>query len=207
MWAEILPLALTMMVGPQIITAIILVTSENAVPASLAYIAGVALTSTVGTLLFAGLASLFNLSVPGSKEPSQAALWIQTALIILLLIAAFKAYLSRATSSLPKWMSGLQNANPKKAFVIALALIGVMPTDLLAMATVGINLASNQASSIRLLPFIFLTALIAALPLISYLVFRKKATAIMPEVRAWMSSHSWVVSVLTDLLFVYLIWT
>lgn len=205
--AEILPLALTMMVGPQIITAIILITAKGAVKLSLSFIAGVALAATVGTLFFAVLASLFNWTAAGSKEPSTVALWIQTGLIILLIGAAIKTYLNRAHSTLPKWMGSLQNATPRKAFTTALGLIGIMPTDLVAMATVGINLASHQEDKIRLVPFLLMTVFIAALPLIGYLIFRKRAAEVMPKVRQWMDDNSWVVSIAADLVFIFLIWS
>lgn len=204
---EILPLALTMMIGPQIIAAIILITSKNAVKNSIGYLLGIAVAASVGTLIFTGLASAFDWNQPGSKEPSTTALAIQTVLIVILAVGAIKTYLSRATSSLPKWMSGLQTATPKNAFMTALALIFFMPTDLVAMATVGINLASHQDDGIKLIPFILLTLFIAALPLLSYLIFRKRAVSKMPEVRRWMNTNSWVVSIAANMIFILLIWS
>jgi hypothetical protein len=205
--AEILPLALTMMIGPQIITAIILVTSKDAVRASLAFIVGVALAATTGTVIFAALAKIFDLHAPGSSEPSQAAKWIQTGLIAVLVAAVIKTYLNREEIMLPKWMGSLQSATPKKAFIVALGLIYIMPTDLLAMATVGINLASHENSSIKLAPFILLTVFIAALPLISYLAFGQRARAAMPKVRSWMNDNSWVVSIAAYAVFIFLLWS
>jgi hypothetical protein len=205
--AEILPLALTMMIGPQIITSIILITSTNAVRASLAYVTGIAAAATAGTLVFTGLANLFDWTSPGSQEPSRTALLIQSLLILLLLGAAIKTYINRDKITLPKWMGSLQNATPQKAFKVAIGLILIMPTDLVAMATVGINLASNNADSIKLLPFITLTVFIAALPLLFYLVFRNRAAEAMPKVRSWMNDNSWVVSMAAYIVFIALIWS
>jgi small neutral amino acid transporter SnatA (MarC family) len=53
---QILPLAITMMVGPQILSAIIFVTSKRAVPTSLAYLAGVAIATAVGVAIAFGIA-------------------------------------------------------------------------------------------------------------------------------------------------------
>jgi small neutral amino acid transporter SnatA (MarC family) len=60
---EILPLALTMMAGPQIMSAIIFVTHERAVPISTAFVAGVALATAVGVSIAAGVAALLGSGV------------------------------------------------------------------------------------------------------------------------------------------------
>lgn len=204
---DILPLALTMMIGPQIIAAIILITSKHVIKNSISYLLGIAFAASLGTLVFTGLASVFDWSQPGSKEPSTTALVIQTSLIVILAAGAVRMYLNRATSTLPKWMDGLQTATPKKAFTTALALIFFMPTDLLAMATVGINLASHQDNGVRLMPFILLTLFIASLPLLTYLVFKKRAASKMPAIRQWMNLNSWVVSIAANMIFILLIWS
>lgn len=207
MLKEILPLALTMIVGPQLITPIILVTSKKVIPNSLAYIAAVGLAATVGTVILTIAANLFNWQVQGSSEPSQAAQLIQTLLILLLVGASLKTYLKRKTSTLPKWMSSLQSATPKEIFKIGLGLIFLMPTDIIAMTTVGINLASQSNDGIALVPFICLTVLLAASPLLLYLLFGKRAVKAMPLVRTWMENNSWVVSIIAYTVFIWLIWS
>lgn len=204
---EILPLALTMMMGPQIITPIILVTAKKVISSSLAYILAVTLAAITGTLIFTFLAGMFGWSDPDSGEPSQLALTIQTVLIALLVFAAVKTYLGRKTAKLPKWMSSLQTATPKETFKIGLLLIFLMPTDIIAMLTVGINLASNSNGAIQLLPFIALTAFIASLPLLAYLLMGKRAKVAMPKVREWMEGNSWVVSIVAYFVFIGLIWS
>jgi small neutral amino acid transporter SnatA (MarC family) len=61
---EILPLAITMMAGPQIMSSIIFVTNDRAVPVSLAFVAGVAIVVPLGVSGAAGLASLLGDSTP-----------------------------------------------------------------------------------------------------------------------------------------------
>ena len=48
---EILPLAVTMMAGPQIMSAVIFVTTDEPVPTSLAFLVGVAIATSVGVVL------------------------------------------------------------------------------------------------------------------------------------------------------------
>lgn len=202
---QLLPLALTMMVGPQIITAILLTTAKDVVKPSLAYIGGVAFAATTGTLVLYTIASIFSLSKSDSDEPSQTALVIQTILVILLILASLRTYRRRATSSMPAWMGKLQTISPRDAFKTALSLIYLMPSDLAIMSTVAINLASNN-SGVRLVPFIIATTLVAALPLLAYLVLRKKAILVMPKVRNWMEHNSWVVSIAAYSIFIWLLW-
>jgi len=54
-------------------------------------------------------------------------------------------------------------------------------------------------------PFIAATILIAALPVLSYLLFRRRAQRIMPKVRDWMNTHSWLVNIIVYVVFIVLI--
>jgi Sap, sulfolipid-1-addressing protein len=56
-------------------------------------------------------------------------------------------------------------------------------------------------------PFIALTGLIAALPLLGYLAFRRRAERAMPKVGDWMGSHSWLVNIVAACVFIVLIMT
>ena len=57
---EILPLAITMMAGPQIMSAIVFVTSEGAVRKSFAFVAGVLLATAIGVAALTGALSLLG---------------------------------------------------------------------------------------------------------------------------------------------------
>jgi uncharacterized protein involved in cysteine biosynthesis len=71
--------------------------------------------------------------------------------------------------------------------------------------TVGVNLAQNDASFAEALPFIALTVLVAALPLLITLLFHKRAETAMPRMRDWMNSHSWLVNIIVCVIFILLI--
>jgi len=204
---QILPLAITMMAGPQILSALFLVTSKRPLANSFAFVAGVALTASVGVLLYTLLANLLGIAVPlGDKGgPTGVAKVIQLTLVGLLVLLAIKSFRERKHPKQPKWMASILESTPKRAFTIAAALIFLMPTDIIAMLTVGINLASNKLSFWSAVPFLLLTTLIAALPLLSYLLFYKKAQSFMPKARDWMSEHSWLINIFVYALFVYLI--
>ena len=94
---EVVPLAITMMAGPQIMSAIIFVTIEKAVPASLAFITAVAVAATVGLFITRAIASTLSLGDPSDAGSTGAI--IQYILVGLLVLAGLKAYLGRETSS------------------------------------------------------------------------------------------------------------
>jgi small neutral amino acid transporter SnatA (MarC family) len=64
---QILPLAITMMAGPQIMAAIIFVTAPKALRVSVPFLAGVAIATTVGVIITTTVASLLTLGDPSDS--------------------------------------------------------------------------------------------------------------------------------------------
>ena len=201
--AQIIPLAITMMAGPQIMTAIVLVTHPDAARVSLAFLAGVAVAATLGTTIAYLLADRIDLGDASDRGSSGNV--VQYVLVGLLLLLAIRTYRNRETVKPPKWMGSLQEATPRKALTMGLLLIGLMPTDVASMLTVGVNLAHNGDSLLDAVPFLALTLLIAALPLLTYLLFGRRAKAAMPKVRDWMTANSWLVNIIVLAIFIVLI--
>jgi hypothetical protein len=54
-------------------------------------------------------------------------------------------------------------------------------------------------------PFVVATILIAALPVLSYLLFHRRAVRVMPKVRDWMNANSWLVNIVVYIIFIILI--
>jgi hypothetical protein len=190
-----------MTAGPQMVAALIFATRAWAVSA--AFLAGVAVAVTTGVTVTRWLAGVVGLSDTGAGGPVVTV--IHAALVVLLLVLAVKNWRGRATSEPPAWLGRLRTAGPRKAFVTGLLLIGLFPSDVLVMLTVGIDLAQNDAALTAALPFIGITVVIAALPLLSYLLFRRRAEALIPKVRDWMNERSWLVNITLCLFFVLLI--
>jgi len=204
---NILPLAITMMAGPQIMSAIIFVTSERALKNSLAFVAGVLVATIIGVAVLLGVQSLLgdNVSLGDSSDNGSAGKIIQFALVALLVAAAIKNYVGRETIEPPKWLGKLQQADAKQAVRTGLLVILVMPSDLIVMLTVATNLEQNGNSLGDAVPFILLTALIAALPLLGYLLFHRRAVRAMPNLRDWMNTSSWLVNIIVCAIFIVLI--
>ncbi len=55
------------------------------------------------------------------------------------------------------------------------------------------------------MPFLVLTILIAALPLLGFELFGHRARSAMPKVRDWMNTHSWLVNIIVYFIFIALI--
>jgi hypothetical protein len=207
MSTQILPLAITMMAGPQIMSAIIFVTHSRAVRMSLAFIAGVAIGVTLGVMVTRGLASLLgsNVSLGDSGDAGSAATIIQIGLIALLVASMVRNYVKRATIEPPKWLGALMEADEKKAFALGFLLLTIFPSDAIVLLTVGANLEQNGNSVIDALPFIGLTTLIAALPFLAFVLFHRRAIRAMPKVRDWMNSNSWLINIIVCGIFILLI--
>jgi hypothetical protein len=204
---DILPLAITMMAGPQIMSAIIFLTAPKPLKASASFIVGVAVATTVGVAIALALASLLDNSVSlgDSSDNRSTGHIIQYLLVGLLVALAVKNYLRRETVEPPRWLGTLMSADSKKALMTGLLVILVMPSDIIIMLTVGANLAQNNAVLLAALPFIAATVLVAALPLLIYLLFHRRAQGLMPKVRDWMNANSWLVNIMVCVVFIILI--
>lgn len=203
--AQILPLAITMVAGPQIMSSIIFVTSDKAVKLSLAYIAGAAIGVTAGLAVMQGLVSLLGIDLGDSSDKGSAGTIAQFGFIGLLVAAIFRNYLRRETIEPPKWLGGLLEAEPRKALLLGLLLLSIFPSDAIILLTVGTNLEQDNAPFTDALPFIGLTILLIALPFLGYLLFHRRAVDAMPKVRDWMNTNSWLVNIIVCGIFILLL--
>jgi hypothetical protein len=203
----VLPLAITMNAGPQIMSALIFVTASKPLKLSAYFMAGVVIAVSVGVTITYTLASVLggNISLGDSSDSGSLGNIIQYALVGLLVFASIRSYLTRATSEPPRWLGTMQNAKPRTAFLAGLLLLSVFPSDFVVLITVGVNLAQSNSSLLAALPFVATTILIAALPMLSYLLFRRRAEVLMPKVRDWMNTNSWLVNIIVYVVFILLI--
>jgi hypothetical protein len=203
----VIPLAITMNAGPQIMSAIIFITTPKALKLSAAFLAGVVIAVTVGVTITYTLANVLGKGVSLGDPSDSGSLGniIQYVLVGLLVFLSIKSYVGRETSEPPQWLGALQNASPRTAFTTGLLLLSVFPSDLVILVTVGINLAQQNASLLAALPFVAATIFIAALPMLAYLLFRRRAQRVMPKVRDWMNTNSWLVNIIVYIVFILLI--
>jgi Sap, sulfolipid-1-addressing protein len=204
---SVIPLAITMNAGPQIMSALIFVTANKPLKLSAYFLGGVVIAVTVGVTVTYTLATGLgnSVSLGDSSDSGSLGNIIQYVLVGLLILLSIRSYLRRETSEPPRWLGAMQNAKPRTAFLAGLLLLSVFPSDFVVLMTVGINLAQNGASLLAAVPFVAATILIAALPALSYLLFRRRAERAMPKVRDWMNTHSWLVNIIVYVIFILLI--
>ena len=188
----ILPMAVVMVAGPQIVSAVFLAISDHARRSSIAYLLGVALAVTIGVTLVYTVALLIGVSAPPTGESGKSL--VDYVIIALLLLLAVRVYLRRNESEPPKWMGKLTTATPGFAFKLGFLLFLLMPTDVITMVVVGLYLARHGDPLFHAIPFILLTLLIVSMPLLVLLLLGDRAETLLPKVRAWMIANSWIVS-------------
>ena len=184
----VLPMAVVMSAGPQIVTATFLATSQGGRRNSLAFLGGVAVATTIAVTVFFLLGS----GIAGKQKAGKD--WLDWLIIGLLVFLVIWVFLRRNESQPPKWMGRLQDANPRFAVTIGFLLYLLMPTDLVATATVGAYIARQGEPWWHTLGFVVLTVLIAGLPFIVLLVMGQRAESMLPKIRDWMNANSWIVN-------------
>ena len=98
---QILPLALIMVMGPQILTAIFLVTSHEPVKNSVAMLVGVLARGDAQHPIWFGLYDVLNVKPRSGSGPSTADYVVAG----LLALAGIHTFLGRHHASVPKWMT------------------------------------------------------------------------------------------------------
>ena len=196
---QILPLALIMVMGPQILTAIFLVTSKEPVKNSVAMLLGVLVAASLSILIWFGLYDLVNIKPRSGSGPSTADYVVAG----LLAVAGIHTFLGRGNASVPKWMTALQEAEPRRAFGLAFLLILVMPTDIVAVISTVHWLHDGHLNVLHAWPLVAATLVLMALPIAAYLQLGRRAREAMPGIRDWLTTNAWVVNLIVIVYFIY----
>jgi hypothetical protein len=196
---QILPLALIMVMGPQILTAIFLVISREPVKNSGAMLIGVVLAASLSILIWFGLVDLIGIDPKEGGSPTT----LDYVVAGLLALLAIRVFMTRGTAETPKWMTALQEAEPKRAFGLAFLLIFLMPTDIIAVISTVNFLHDNGLNALEGWPLVAATTLLMALPILAFLLLGHRARAAMPRLRDWLTTNSWLVNLVVIVYFIY----
>lgn len=194
---KVLPMAFVMIAGPQIISAVFLATTERWRRNSAAYVLGAA--ASISIVVIAAYHLIDAASGGGGGDDTF--YWIVLALLLFL---AFNAYRTRKTAEPPKWMGKLQSATPRFSFQLGFLLLGVFPTDIVTSVAVGTFLSAGGDPFWHYLPFLGLTLLFLATPALIVLAMGQRGQRLLPKVRDWMNTNSWVVNEIVIGIFVVL---
>lgn len=195
--AKVLPMAIVMIAGPQILSAIFLATSERWRRNTLAYVTGAAISISIIVIA----AYYVGDGAASSDDGSDTIYWIILALLVVL---AIRCYARREESEPPKWMGKLQTASPRLSFRLGFLLLGIFPTDIITSVAVGSFLGSQGDPLWHYLPFLALTLLLLALPALTVVAMGERGKAFLPKARDWMNDNSWIVNEFVIVLFIAL---
>jgi hypothetical protein len=189
----VLPFAIVMIAGPQVISAVFLATTDRWAANSFAFIAGAAVSIL---LVYSAAFFATNGAKGGSGDSGSSSKGhvIDAIILAILLFLAVRTYLGRHESKPPKWMGRLQGATPGFAFVLGFLLLGVFPTDIGTSVAVGMRMSREGDAWAHGLGFGGLALLLLSIPALLVLLLGKRAHTLLPKVREWMNSHAWVVS-------------
>jgi hypothetical protein len=196
---HILPLALIMVMGPQILTSIFLVTSRKPVVNSAAMLIGAALGVCTSVVIWYVLVRALHISARGGGGPTTAD-YVVAGLLVLLGIHIFRG---RGTAKVPKWMSALQEAEPKRAFSLGFLLIVLMPTDIIAVIATVNYLHDHHMNEVHGWALLVVTVGLLAIPITAYLLFGRRAREAMPGIREWLTGNAWLVNLVVIVYFTY----
>jgi threonine/homoserine/homoserine lactone efflux protein len=188
-----------MVMGPQILTAIFLTTSQKPVPNSVAMLIGVVLAASLSLLIWFGIVKAIGIHPKEGGGPTTMD-WIVAGLLAL---AAIHTFLGRGEADVPKWMSALQRAEPKRAFSLGFLLILLMPTDIVAVISTANWLHDNDKNVLHGWPLVAATTLLMALPILAYLALGRRAREAMPGIRDWLTTNAWLVNIIVIVYFIY----
>jgi thiol:disulfide interchange protein len=197
---KVLPLAFVMVAGPQIITSFFFATSPSWKKISGAYVLGAA----IAIPLVVG-ASYLLANGAETHDESTGLTTTDYVVLALLAFAIVRTFSKRDESEPPKWMGKLQSATPKSAFVLGFLLLGFFPSDLITSASVGGYLANHNDAYWEALPFILLALGFLAAPALLVVAMGDRAQALLPKVRDWMNTNSWIVSEVVLVFFVAIV--
>ncbi|MEU7586402.1 GAP family protein [Micromonospora sp. NPDC049230] len=159
----VLPLAVVMVAGTQLVVAVFLASSDRPRAASLGFLAGAGLLVTAGvtvswllTRWVGGLAADAS-AVAGSVDRGPA---IDLVVLALLVGLAVLVWVRRDRSGPPRWLGGIEHADPRTALRLGALLFVLTPTDDLTMAAVGASVARHNLPWWHLVPFVLLTVLL-----------------------------------------------
>jgi len=197
---DLLPLAVGIAVSPIPIIAVILMLFSpkalvNGVSFALGWVAGLILVAIVI------LALTSTVDMGTSSEPNTWVSLLKLLIGLLLLFLAYRNWKQRPSADdeveMPKWMAGIDNFTPMKAFGLAALLSGLNPKNLLlnvsAMMVISLAELTGMALIVTLFIYLLLASITVIVPVVYYLVGGEKAQKTLDSWKTWLSANNAVV--------------
>ncbi|MDW5290596.1 GAP family protein [Formosa sp. PL04] len=197
-----IPLSLTIMLGPQILVAMLLITRKDAVQSSLIYIFSVVASLIGMTYLYSYLISITHfhkIAITGKPVIK----YILVAVLVFVLIRTIKN--RKKITQKPKWMTNVLTCSLKKVALIGFALIALMPADIAVEFTIGNLINVNHSTILSAVPFFIAVLVLASTPLFIYKILGNKGPGIMEKTNVWLNTHGYLINVFVLSLYIFLI--
>ena len=160
---------------------------------------GVVLAAALSLAIWHGLYEALDIKPRSGSGPSTADYVVAG----LLALAGIHTFIGRHDASVPKWMSALQKAGPRRALTLGFLLILLMPTDIVAVISTVHWLHDNHDNLLHSWPLLAATILLMALPILGYLLLGRRARDAMPGIRDWLTKNAWMVNLIVIVYFIY----
>lgn len=198
----ILPLALTVMLGPQILVGMLLITRKDPIKSSLVYIFAVVSTLILTTYIYYSISNVVGFQEASIGDRPL----VKYFLVVLFMVLIIRSIMNRnKITEPPKWMQGITTSSLGKIYIIGLCLIAFMPTDIAIAFTVG-NLLNNESSPfLDAFPFFGAVFTIALLPLCIYFLLGKAGPKYLDKVNIWLNTHGYIINVIVLTFFIFLL--
>lgn len=200
--SNIIPLSLTIMLGPQILVAMLLITRKDAVKSSLVYILSLLTTLICITYFYykiIGLTDFHKTAISGKPIIK----YILVAMLFFILVKTIKN--RNKITEKPKWMVDVVSCSLKEIILIGFLMIAIMPADIAIEFTIGNILNTSKSAFTSIIPFFIAVLIIASTPLLIYLSLGKKGPKKMEETDLWLNTHGYIINVVVLSLYIFLI--
>jgi Sap, sulfolipid-1-addressing protein len=206
--SEVLTLAVGVAISPvPIIAVILMLFSAKARVNGPVFLAGWALALAVvsGAVYFLSDAA----DAATDSTSTDTISWGKIVFGVLFLLLAARNWRNRPVPGdepeMPKWMAGIDEFTPRKAFGFGLLLAGVNPKNLLLTVGAAAGLAqlglSTTDAVVSLIVFVLLGSITIAGPVVYYLAGGDKAKTELDSLKVWLAAHNAAVMTILFLVF------
>ena len=189
--AELLPFAVGVFASPlPVIVAILLLFTPRPRVTSVAYIATWIAGVAGVTAVIAVLAGAFE----GQGYPPQWVTWVRVAVGALLVAAAVKQWINRATKAPPAWLESIMEAGPGQASRYGLLMSAANPKELFMALPAGLAVGSSGvgvgAAAGAIAVFVLVGGLSVILPLAVMILGGDRALNRLGTARVFLQKHN-----------------
>ena len=200
--AAVLPLAFVMIAGPQIISAFFFATSEDWKRDLAAYVLGAALSMTA--IVSARLLARRTESRAAATTPAST-----TIDYVVLAPARLRddPHLSQpqARPSRRNGWASCSRRRPKTRLLLGFLLLGFFPSDLVTSISVGSPLANDGDAWWHVFPSSASPCCSSQLRPWLVALLGSRAQTLLPKVRDWMNTNSWIISEVVIVFFIAIV--